>query len=420
MIPPTPPSAHLTGAAEPDTEEMQAARFLARLRGTRPIATFAVLGALAGIFALEVAFGGSDASPTLAHMGANVVARTRAGELERVLSASALHAGPVHAAMNLYVLFALGRVMEALVGRARFLVLYVLGALGGGIGTTLASGATLSVGASGAMWGLLGAMGVLAFRPGRLLPARAIPGWRRMALTNLGLNVLVSLTPGIDQWAHLGGGIAGALLVGSGALTAGLSLDEPAASSRFTGIFRGLGALLCMALVLSVGVAWARGRPWELVTEPAFGRRVLAEAGVSVEVPEVLPPEIGAEPTTYGTSYSFGSIPTDPYVLLVLALPRPAPLADVAARSAVLESQRAEIESFDPADGAVLLGPPTHIAPGGHPGISRSWRYDNGLLYHRIVVLTPSHDVLLEVVAWEAYEGSAAIGARAAGSVAPL
>lgn len=420
MIPPTPPNAGLPDAREPAPDELEAARFLARIQRTRPVATYAVLAALGAIFVGEMTLGGSDASPTLAHMGANVLARTRAGELERVLSASTLHAGPIHAAMNLWVLFALGRVVEALFGRARFLVLYVLSALGGGIGTTLLSDATLSVGASGAMWGLLGGMGVLAFRPGKLLPARALPGWRRVALTNLGLNILISLSPGIDLWAHAGGGVAGALLVGSGVLTAGLSLDEPPERSRFTGLFGAVAAVLVLVLAGSVGVAWARGRPWELVTGPTYARRAIAAAGVSAEIPALLPSTPETASTSVGTSYVFGEIAVDPYVVLLAAFPRPVPIADAGARAAALAADRGPIDAFDPRDGAVPVGPSVDVAPGGHPGILRSWRYPNGILYHRVVVLTPTHDVLLELLAWDAYAGSAEMAARVAGSVAPL
>ena len=146
-------------------EGIEARRFVERVRASRPYATTAVLASLIAVFVAESAFGGNEDVVTLAHMGANVVARTRGGELERVLAASTLHHGLMHIAMNGYVLWSLGRVVEALFGSARFLVLYVCAAILGGLATTLLGGGTVSVGASGAVWGVLTGMGVLAFRP---------------------------------------------------------------------------------------------------------------------------------------------------------------------------------------------------------------------------------------------------------------
>lgn len=414
MIPPTPPEAQ---GISPTPEELAMGRFKTRLAGGRPLATYTLLAALGAIFVMETSLGGSDSGPTLAHMGANVVAFTRGGEIERLLAASTLHAGPGHALMNLYVLFALGRTMEALVGRARFLVLYVAAALGGGLGTTLLSSAEVSVGASGAMWGLLGAMGMLAFRPAGLVPAPAIPGWRRMALTNLGLNLFVSFIPGIDVWAHLGGGIVGALLVGSGLLTVGLSLDEPPSKSRHTALFAVAAGVLCLVLCLSVGVAWARGRPWDLVRDPSYTRRFVPEARLVVEAPALLTRDIVTEPTPYGTSYSLGEMAFDPYAIVLLPTPRIVPLTDGAVLTQLLELERAEFDAFDPADGSAPIGPTTTTSLGGSPALVRSWRYPNGLLYHRLIVAAPSHDVLIEVVAWEVYDGSLEVAEHVAASI---
>ena len=141
---------------------------------------------------------------------------------------------------------------------------------------------------------------------------------------------------------------------------------------------------------------------------------------MSAEVPLLLPPEIGVVPTAYGQSYTVGTIAIDPYMLLFLATPLAVPMADAGVRAAALEAERPAIDAFDPEGGAVSIGPAVSIRPGGHPGLVRSWRYTNGLLYHRFVVVTPTHDVLLEMLAWDAYANTVAIGERVAGSVTPL
>lgn len=232
---------------------------------TRPVVTWALVASLAGIFGLEMLWGNAS-DVTLLHMGANVPALTRAGEVERLLAATTLHVTPVHAMMNLYVLFGLGTGLELLFGRTRFLVLYFLSGLGGAIGTTLLSGASASAGASGAIWGLLTASAVLAFRPPPWVPPERVAAARRSAMTNLLLNVGISFLPGIDRWAHFGGGLAGAILVGLGILVPPRVAEArgEADDAWHERSLRVIAALLALATIASVAMAWYRGQPWYL------------------------------------------------------------------------------------------------------------------------------------------------------------
>ncbi len=125
------------------------------------------------------------------------------GEYWRLFTSGFLHYGPIHLAMNMIALVVLGRDIEAYLGRARYLALFLLAVLGGGVAVTLFDGLdTQTVGASAGVWGLLGAAAVILRR-------------RKADLRPLGtvivLNVMISFLPGISLLGHLGGGIAGAL-----------------------------------------------------------------------------------------------------------------------------------------------------------------------------------------------------------------
>lgn len=127
-----------------------------------------------------------------------------AGQYYRLLTAAFLHGGLVHLALNMYALYLFGPPVEAAIGRARFVALYLVSALGGSaLSYAFANPAQPSLGASGAVFGLLGAFLVLNRRLGRDNSA---------VLVLLAINfVLAFVLPRIDWRAHVGGLLAGAL-----------------------------------------------------------------------------------------------------------------------------------------------------------------------------------------------------------------
>ena len=127
------------------------------------------------------------------------------GQYYRLFTAAFLHAGLLHLLLNMFALAQLGPVLESALGRVRFLVLYVLSALGGSTLSYLVSDAgTLGVGASGAIFGLFGAYYVVVRRLG---------GETRSIVTLLVINLVITFTiPIIDWRAHLGGLLTGALI----------------------------------------------------------------------------------------------------------------------------------------------------------------------------------------------------------------
>jgi membrane associated rhomboid family serine protease len=178
---------------------------------TRPLATFVLLGSVVlGFGVMEL--GGATLTPLgLIEYGANAPALVAEGQWFRLFAANFLHANALHLYMNGLGLWALGSLLERLMGPWRLSSIYLLSALGGSLASTLAAQAAFSVGASTAIFGLLGAMAVVNWRFGSELPG-GFRQPRRWWIFILGVNgALPLLVPQIDVAAHVGGFATGAL-----------------------------------------------------------------------------------------------------------------------------------------------------------------------------------------------------------------
>jgi membrane associated rhomboid family serine protease len=137
---------------------------------------------------------------------------TESGQYYRLLSCVFLHADILHLALNMVALFGLGRLCEATYGKARFLWLVVFSGLCGSI-LSLKGGVGLSVGASGSIFGLLGAGVVFGFRYRKELPSPLKAIFGRGLLPWVLLNIVIGLNvPKIDNLGHMGGLAGGAFL----------------------------------------------------------------------------------------------------------------------------------------------------------------------------------------------------------------
>jgi rhomboid protease GluP len=189
---------------------------------SHPWLTFGLLAALVAGFCCEVAFGLDPTTGllqpsvrTLAAMGgSNRTLVVGSGEWYRVISAPFLHAGLIHLSLNGFVLLWAGPVLEGLLGRAWLAAIYGVSAVAGVImSMALSPTSVVSVGASGALMGLLATLFVVSFH--------FMPGLLRTRLQTAALQVLLpSLIPlaptvtgqHVDYGAHLGGILGGALM----------------------------------------------------------------------------------------------------------------------------------------------------------------------------------------------------------------
>lgn len=127
------------------------------------------------------------------------------GEYYRLITSMFLHYGIFHLALNMFALWVVGGVLEPLLGRIRFLALYMISGIGGGVATYLfASWDSVAAGASGAVFGLFAAFFVMMRRLGRDTSTITM-----ILVVNL---ILTFLVPQISIWGHLGGLVTGGLL----------------------------------------------------------------------------------------------------------------------------------------------------------------------------------------------------------------
>lgn len=192
-------------------------------------ATSGLLGLILLMFVLELLLGGSTNPAVLVRLGANYAPLVMAGEIWRLLAAAVLHVGPLHLFMNGLALWQLGRFCEVTFGSAVTLALFVFTAITGSllaVGLVQASGALeaatglplemrprISAGASGALFGLEGALVAFFLRHRERLTRAGVALLRQLLFWSVGMMVFSFVVPGIDWMAHLGG-LAGGLAVG--------------------------------------------------------------------------------------------------------------------------------------------------------------------------------------------------------------
>ncbi|MFB8387664.1 rhomboid family intramembrane serine protease [Microbacterium sp. NPDC055910] len=175
---------------------------------TRPLATYAIIGitAIAYIVSLIPGFGRTVENFLLFWAPTLYPPLTGTFEPWRILTVALVHSGFWHIGLNMLALWLIGRSLEPLLGRGRFVALYLLSTAGGSVAVTLLSFGTPVVGASGAIFGLFGALIVIGRHIGLNIAGIAVI---------LGVNLAIGFIPGFNvSWqAHVGGLVVG-LLVG--------------------------------------------------------------------------------------------------------------------------------------------------------------------------------------------------------------
>ena len=215
--------------------------------GGRPLVTPTLVALNVAVFAWTVATSGSvsrnDRAP-LFRDWALVPGLVADGEWWRVLTAGFLHFGPIHLLFNMMALWVIGRDVEPALGHARFLAVYLVSLLGGSTAVMLMTAPNAVVaGASGAVFGLMGALAVLLRR--LRIPLGQVGG---LILVNL---VITFLLPGISVAGHVGG-----LAVGAAATAALVYAPADRRVPVQTAALGGLTLLLLAGVALRMAVMY--------------------------------------------------------------------------------------------------------------------------------------------------------------------
>jgi membrane associated rhomboid family serine protease len=177
-------------------------RFANALRpsGGRPVVTYTIIALCLVIYAVQYVTGGTNSPVTTLFWYAPI---QTASQPWRMLTSLFLHESPLHVLLNMYSLFLVGPALESMLGRVRYLALFLIAGFGGSVGVLLiGSPQTAVLGASGAIFGLFGAY---------FLIARRLGGNATQFLVVIVLNLVIGFIPGFGiAWqAHVGGLITG-------------------------------------------------------------------------------------------------------------------------------------------------------------------------------------------------------------------
>jgi rhomboid protease GluP len=197
-----------------------------------------------GVFAVDAVIGLFGRNDVLLEAGAMVPLLIAQGEWWRLITAVFLHIGILHLAFNSLALMVFGGLIESALGSMRMLALYLTTGFAASVASfTFGNPVVAAAGASGAIFGLLGAWLVYNLRRRSLSLARSNV---QSALFLIGINLVFGFTvPGIDNTAHIGGLITG--------LLAGFALEGfGSGSTRKASMVGGIAAILVVSVILAL------------------------------------------------------------------------------------------------------------------------------------------------------------------------
>lgn len=176
---------------------------------SKPYVTYVLLGLNIAIFLLQEAGQYLFGYDVVANLGLKVNELILAGEYWRLFTPMFLHGSILHLGFNMYALYIFGPGLERYYKHGRFLLLFMLGGFAGNVFSFMFS-ASPSLGSSTAIFGLLAAEGVFLYQN-----QKVFGGVARRALNNIIMiaivNFIIGLSPGIDNWGHMGGLLGGAI-----------------------------------------------------------------------------------------------------------------------------------------------------------------------------------------------------------------
>lgn len=176
----------------------------------KPIVTYSLIFICILVFILMYVLGnGSTDNYTLLVFGANVDTLTKNGDYYRLFTSMFLHIGILHLLCNMYSLYIIGKEVENVFGKVKYLIIYLLSGIAGSILSLAFNHNTICAGASGAIFGLLGALLYFGYYYRTYLGATLT----RTIIPVIVLNLIIGFTSsGIDNAAHIGGLVGGILI----------------------------------------------------------------------------------------------------------------------------------------------------------------------------------------------------------------
>ena len=198
---------------EPDEYDQEPEPYVPMPEVTRtPYLTYALLVINVVMFGLVELAGGTDDPDVLIDFGAMFGPLISQGEYWRLFTAMYLHSGFMHLGFNALALFIFGQSVERSYGHAPFFLIYVLAGLAGSVTSYLFNSIAIAAGASGAIFGVVGALAAFL-----VLQRRTFGKHAQNSLIGIGIIVAINIfiglsTPDIDNWAHGGGLVAGFIL----------------------------------------------------------------------------------------------------------------------------------------------------------------------------------------------------------------
>lgn len=173
-----------------------------------PYVTYSIIAITVLFYILQLLSESMLGNDILVIYGARINEAILEGELWRFLTPALLHGSLPHIAFNMYALLSFGTSLERFFGHGRFFLLYIVSAFAGNVASFLFSPG-YSVGASTAIFGLLGAEAIFLIQN-----RKVFPGQFRSAIGNIifiaAINLfIIGSLPGIDNWGHIGGLIGG-------------------------------------------------------------------------------------------------------------------------------------------------------------------------------------------------------------------
>ncbi len=221
----------------------------------QPVLTYTLIGINVAVFLLMLGMGVSPMAPSvgqLLHWGADWGPLSLGSQPWRMLTSNYVHNGLIHILMNMWCLFNLGRMAENVLDRWTYGLVYTACGLAGSIVSLWWHPQIIVVGASGAIFGLAGALIAILYLGKLPIPPEAIRKTMSSLLLFAGYNLLFGMQAGVDNSAHIGGLLAGIAL--------GLVLAPSVTKAPELRRIWSVATLTGMAIVLLAATLFLRGQ----------------------------------------------------------------------------------------------------------------------------------------------------------------